>query len=112
MSNAKPLHLYVVQANEKCYQLSRYQQPISSCEKNFPPSADEGKVKKCKGEKGKSIKGYLSPPNGTDNTKTAIVVDAVALRPMEVVAVRRAADTRIEEPGTAPQRRTTIISIF
>lgn len=42
------------------------------------------------------------PPNSADNTKTNIVVDVVALRPI-VVAGCRTAVFRIIDPGTAPQ---------
>ena len=37
-----------------------------------------GKVKKCKGEEGKRIKVYLSPPKPADYTKTSKGADEVA----------------------------------
>ncbi len=43
------------------------------------------------------------PPERADNTKTNIVVDVVALRPIVVVAKRGTAVFRIVVPGTAPQ---------
>ncbi|BAY45960.1 hypothetical protein SAMD00079811_35670 [Scytonema sp. HK-05] len=52
------------------------------------------------------------PPNPTGDTKTNIVVDVVALRPIVVVAGRGTAVFRIVDPGTAPQSGSPIPSLL
>ena len=55
----------------------------------------------CKELKNKEL--LKNPPNTTGKTKTNKVVVIVAMCPVDVVAVRRAAVPRIAAPGTAPQ---------